>query len=170
MALSLSDKKNIVLKINKLASESVCVIAANYKRANVLQMTNLRKESLGSEVTVCAYRNSLSILGLQKTQFACLSEILSGPTILFFSKLEMSSAAKILDQFVKKHDVIQITGIVADNKLFQPERLEFFAKLPSKKEAITQLSFMINTPITRLVCAIKEPVSRLIRSISSLKK
>ncbi len=87
MTLKIDDKKAIVAKLAEVASNSMFVIAAEYRGLTVGEMTELRNKARKSGAEVKVARNTLSRKAVEGTRFQCLQKALVGPVILIFSKM-----------------------------------------------------------------------------------
>ena len=101
MALNLEDKKAMVADLLEVAGTAMSAVAADYRGLTVSVMNALRKSARRSGVSVGVYRNTLARRALQDTEFACLSEVLTGPIVLFFAQNEPGAAARLLRDFLK---------------------------------------------------------------------
>lgn len=163
MALKLEDKEEIVTELAKIANTAVSVIAADYRGLAVSEMTELRKNARSNGVLMRVYRNTLARRAIQGTPFACLHEILVGPMVLLFSPEEPGVAARLLRDFIKEHEMLEVKALVLSGELLGSDQLKSVANLPSREEALTQLVVVMQAPIVKLVRTLNEPVAQTVR-------
>ncbi len=168
MALKLDGKKAIVAELTGMADKSISVIAADYCGLTVSEMTELRVNARKAGVFMRIYRNTLARRAVEETAFACLSDSLIGPIVLFFSQDEPGAAAKLLRDFMKVHENLEVRALAMDSQLFGPDSLKDFAALPSRDEALTQLVSVLDAPVTKFVRTLAETYAQLVRVIAAV--
>ena len=85
VALKLEDKQAIVAEVTEAAGSALSAVLADYRGLNVGQMTELRKKAREANVYVRVIRNTLARRAVAGTEFACLEETFTGPTLLALS-------------------------------------------------------------------------------------
>ena len=168
MALNLAGKQQIVAELGALVSDSVSVAAAHYRGLSVEELMALRVKAREMGVVMRVFRNTLARRAVKDTPFSCISEALVGPVMLFFSKEEPSAAAKLLREFVKSYELLQVKGFALDEQLYGPEQLELIASLPTREEALGKLLYVMKAPVSQLVRTINEPVAQCVRVLSQV--
>ncbi len=168
MALRLKDKQNIVTDVAKLAKNAVSVIIADYRGLTVAEMTNLRAKARKLDVYLRVVRNTLAHRAFENTDFACLQDVLDGPICLAFSMGEPSSAARLLHEFAKEHENLEVKALSIAGQLLGPEQLEAIAKLPNYGQAIAMLMGVLQTAIGKFVSTLTEPYAKLARTIAAV--
>ena len=168
MGLDLAKKQQVVTELAKLASAAQSVAAAEYRGLTADQLYTLRVKARLMGVCVQVCRNTLARRAIQDTPFACLAETLVGPIILFFATEEPSAAAKLLRDFVKTHEMLQVKALVLDEQLYGPDQLEVIASLPTRDEALSKLLYVLKAPVTQMVRTINEPVAQMVRVFAQI--
>lgn len=171
MALGLEGKKAIVAEVNEVASSALSAVVAEYHGLSVAKMTALRVQAREKGVYVRVIRNTLAKRAVEGTEFACMSEALTGPLVFAFSKDEPGAAAKLFRDFAKEKENanLKVTGIAIGGKLIGPEQLDAVAKLPTKDEAIASLMSVMNGPVTKLVRTMNEFPTRITRVMAAVR-
>ena len=167
MALNLQDKKAIVTEISAVASSAMSAVAAEYRGSTVSVMNALRKNARKSKVSVGVYRNTLSRRALQDTQFACLSEVLTGPIVLLFSQDDPGAAARVLRDF-EFAEQLTVRGLALSGQLLPASQLKAVASLPTLHEALTQLVAVMQAPVTKFVRTLNEPAAQTARVFAAV--
>ena len=169
MALQLADKQAIVAEVSEVAKSSVSLAVADYRGLSVTQMTELRAKARSMNVCVKVARNNLVRRALEGGDFDCLRESLVGPLVLMFSLEEPGSCARLLKDFVKDNNTLEVKAIALDGKVYGPSDLKALASLPTKDEAISKLLSVMQAPISKLARTIAEPHAKLVRTIAAVK-
>ena len=168
MTLQLNDKKAIVEEMKGVLSTSVSAAAADYRGLTVSEMDALRSNARTAGVTVRVYRNTLARRAVKETSFECLTEALSGPIVLLFSQEDPGSSARILRDFIKTNEKLEVKALVIDGALHGAEQLEAIASLPTYDEALAQLMSVMKAPVTKYVRTMNETVTQVVRVLSAV--
>ncbi len=169
MALRLENKREIVAEVAEVAADSVSAVVAYYRGLSVGEMTELRAQARNSGVYLRVVRNTLAKLAFEGTEFACLQESLTGPLVLAFSRTEPSAAARLVRDFAKDHDKLEVKVLAVGGNLYEASQLAAIAKLPTKDEAISQLMSVMLAPVTKLARTLNEPAAKMVRTFAAVR-
>lgn len=169
MTLTLAAKKAVVEEVNAVASKAISAVVADYRGLTVNQMTQLRKEARQAGVFLKVVPNNLSKRAFETTDFACLNEVLVGPLFIALSLEAPSDAARLLKDFAKTNDSIEVKALSISGKLLGAEQLSAVASLPTREEALSKLLYVMKAPIEKFVRTMNEPHSKLVRTIAAVK-
>jgi len=139
MALRLEDKQAIVAEVNKAAKAALSAVAADSRGVTVGAMNELRAKARASGVYLRVIRNTLARRALEGTDFACLTDTLTGPTILAFSNEHPGAAARLLKDFAKANERFEIKGLAFEGEFIAAAHVDRLATLPTYNEAIAKL-------------------------------
>ena len=169
MALTLERKKAVVTEVAEVARGALSAIAAEYRGLSVAEMTDLRVNARNAGVYVRVVRNTLARRAFEGTDFACMSDSLSGPLVLAFSREEPGSAARVMRDYAKDNDKLVIKLVAFDGKLLDASEVGKLASLPTKDEAISQLMSVMKAPITKFVQTLQAPHAKLVRTMAAVR-
>lgn len=169
MPLNFEQKEAVVTELSHVLENSISAVAADYRGLTVSEMTELRKTAREKGVHARVYRNTLARRAMKETPFACLDEILVGPIVLFFAQEEPGAAARLLRDFLKSNDKLEIKALALDGDMLGPDQLEAVASLPSRDEALGQLCAVIQAPVAKFVRTLNEPVAQCVRVIAQIR-
>ncbi len=169
MTLKLNDKKAIVESVNSVASEALSALVADYQGLTVEQLTVLRKEARESGVTVQVVRNTLAKRAVQGTDYACLEDVLVGPTVLAFSHEDPGAAARLFKKYSKEYKALEVKALALGGNLLGADQLEAVASLPTYEEALAKLMATMKAPANKLVQTINAVPTKLVRTLVALK-
>lgn len=156
MALRIEDKKAIVAEVAEQVSSALSAAVADYRGLTVNEMTSLRVEARKSGVYLRVVRNNLARLAIKGTDFECLGDALVGPLVLALSMDAPGASAKLFKNFQKDHKSFEVKNLVMEGELYGPEKLDDFAKIPTKDEALAILLNVMQAPVTKLARTLKE--------------
>ena len=169
MTLSLAAKKEVVDEVSEVASTAISAVVADYRGLTVNQMTKLRAEARKNNVYLRVVPNNLARRAFEKTDFACLSERLVGPLFIALSTEAPSDAARLLKDFAKTFDKLEIKAISLSGKVLEANQLDFVASLPTRDEAISKLMYMMKAPAEKFVRTLNEVPTKLVRAVAAVK-
>lgn len=169
MALRLEDKKQIVVDVNEAAGSALSAVLADYHGLSVEQMTDLRKQARDSGVYLRVVRNTLLKRAVEGTEFECIQEALSGPTVLAFSKEDPGSAARLIKDFAKENKQLEVKALAVGGKLLAADQIDVLAKLPTRDQAISILMSVMQAPVTKLARTINEVPSKFVRTLAAVR-
>lgn len=170
MSINLSKKKDIVEKVKKIADSAKSIILTNYKGLSAPEITNLRSIARKKNVNLFIAKNNLLKIGFKTTPYKSIEKYLTGQSLLFFSETELSSSARIVDDFCKENDKLKVSIISLSGNNFPSKDLKYISNLPTKKEAIFSFICLIKRPINNLISTLKCPSSKFLILLKELSK
>lgn len=165
--LNLEAKKAIVAELTGVVGSATAAVAADYRGLTVSVMNALRKNARKTGVSVGVYRNTLARRALKDTNFACLSDVLVGPIVLFFAQNDPGAAARLLRDF-EFADKLTVRGLAIGGQFLPPEQLKAVASLPTRDEALARLASVIKAPVTKFVRTLNEPAAQMVRAFAAV--
>ena len=169
MALTLERKKAVVTEVAEVSRAALSAIAAEYRGLSVAEITNLRINARNAGVYLRVVRNTLARRAFEGTELACMSDGLSGPLILAFSREEPGSAARVMRDYAKENNKLVIKLVSFGGKLLDASDVGRLASLPTKDESISQLMSVMMAPIAKLVRTLAEPQAKLVRTLAAVR-
>ncbi|RNB78920.1 50S ribosomal protein L10 [Brevibacillus nitrificans] len=147
-----------VQAINEIAGklrDSQTTVVADYRGLTVAQVTELRKQLREAGVEFQVLKNSLTRLATEKESLTELDQYLTGPNALAFSKDDIIAPAKIIAEFAKKNDKLEIKGGVIEGKVVGAEQIKALASLPSREGLLSMLLSVLQAPMRNVALAVK---------------
>ncbi|HEX4974710.1 MAG TPA: 50S ribosomal protein L10 [Pseudomonadales bacterium] len=169
MVLKLEDKKVIVTEVNAVASSALSAVLADYRGLTVSEMTELRKLAREQSVYLRVIRNTLAKRAVEGTEFECLNDSLVGPTVLALSLEDPGSAARLLKDFAKGHERLQIKALAVGGVAMGPEHIDRLAKLPTREQALATLACVLQAPVVKFARTLNDVPSKLARALAAVK-
>jgi len=169
VTLTLAAKKAVVEEVTAVASKAISAVVADYRGLTVNQMTQLRSAARKSGVYLRVVPNTLTRRAFEGTDFACLSDKLVGPLFIALSMDAPSDAARMLKEYVKTFDKLEIKALAVGGKTYEANQLEAIASLPTRDEALAKLMFVMKAPIEKFVRTLAEPHAKLVRTVAAIK-
>ncbi|MEW4372707.1 50S ribosomal protein L10 [Paenibacillus kandeliae] len=135
--------------------ESVSTVVADYRGLNVAQVTELRKQLREAGVEFQVLKNTLVRRATESAELTELNEVLSGPTAIAFSKDDAVIAAKILNDFAKTNDALELKGGVVEGRVVSADEIKALAALPSREGLLSMLLSVLQAPVRNFALAVK---------------
>lgn len=169
MALNLEQKKAIVAEVAEVASSAHSAIAAEYRGLTVSQMTELRVQARDGGVYLRVVKNTLARRAMEGTEFECMSEGMIGPLVLAFSQEDPGAAARVIKDFAKANEKLEVKLVAIGGKLMAPGDIDALAKMPTYDQAISTLMSTMKAPVQKLAATMNEVPGKLVRTIAAVK-
>ncbi len=167
--LNISQKKEVVERLAREFKESEISILVNYKGINVLKMTELRALLRNEGIQIEVVKNSLMERASEGTDAALMKDFFKGPNALVLSKMDPVAPAKILINFAKDNEKLEIKAGALAGKLLNPEEIKQLAKLPSKEELLGKLVYTLNAVPTSFVNVLSGVPRAFVNVLNAIK-
>lgn len=169
MALNLEQKKEIVAQVNEAASGALSAVLADYRGMTVDQMTDMRSKARDTGVYVRVIRNTLAKRALAGTEFECLQDAFVGPTLVAFSQEDPGAAARLLKDYVKDVEALEVKALAIGGEMLGAESLDTVAKLPTRDEALATLMSVMLAPVTKFVRTLNDVPGQVVRVVAAVR-
>lgn len=170
MSITFSKKKDIIKKIQNIASNAKSIIITSYKGLTSPEITDLRALARLKEVNLFIAKNNLLKIGFKNTIYNNFDKYLKGSNLLFFSTKELSVSAKVINDFCKNNNKLKVNIISLSGKLFINKDLDYLSNLPTYKQAIYSFLFLLKIPISNLLKTLKYPNFKLLILLKKINK
>lgn len=167
--LNISQKKEVVERLAKEFSEAEISILVNYKGIDVLKMTELRSQLRKEGIRIEVVKNSLLSRASEGTDAALMKDFYKGPNAIVFSKNDPVAPAKILINFAKDNEKLEIKAGALAGKLLDIEEIKQLAKLPSKEELLGKLVYTLNAVPTSFVNVLSGVPRAFVNVLNAIK-
>ncbi|HWJ79844.1 MAG TPA: 50S ribosomal protein L10 [Niallia sp.] len=155
MSSVIEQKQQIVSDIAEKFKASKSTIVVDYRGLTVSEVTELRKQLREAGIEFKVFKNSLTRRAAESVELTGLNESLTGPNAIAFSNEDVVAPAKILNDFAKKHEALEIKAGVIEGNLATVEEVKALAELPSREGLLSMLLSVLQAPIRNLALATK---------------
>jgi large subunit ribosomal protein L10 len=155
MSKAIESKQQVVTEIAEKLRESKSTIVVDYRGLTVSEATELRKNLREAGVEFKVYKNSLTRRAAESVEMAELNEFLTGPNAIAFSNEDVIAPAKVLNDFAKDHEALEIKAGVIEGKLVSLDEVKAIATLPSREGLLSMLLSVLQAPMRGLAIATK---------------
>ncbi len=155
MSKVLEQKQQVVSEVAAKLKESKSTVVVDYRGLNVAQVTELRKQLREAGIEYKVYKNTLVRRATAEAGFSGLDEHLVGPTAIAFGAEDVIAPAKVLNEFAKKNEALEIkTGIIEGN-IASAAEVKALAELPSRDGLLSMLANVLQAPVRGFAIATK---------------
>ena len=169
MALNLEGKKAIVAEVNETAANALSLVIADARGVDVTAMNGLRAKARAENVQLRVVRNTLAKRAFAETDYACVEEVLVGPSLFGFSMEDPGAAARLFKDFAKDNKEFEVKALSVSGQLLESGQIDMLAKLPTLHEALGMLAGVTLAPITKLVRTFNEVPTKVTRVVAAVK-
>ncbi|BAQ09192.1 50S ribosomal protein L10 [Bacillus sp. OxB-1] len=155
MSKVLEAKQAVVGEISDKLKASASVVVVDYRGLNVSQVTELRKQLREAGVDFKVYKNSMARRAAEAAGLEGLNEHLTGPNAIAFSTEDVVAPAKILNDFAKKNEKLEIKAGVIEGTIATEADVKALAELPSREGLLSMLLSVLQAPMRNFALATK---------------
>ena len=141
-------KQPVVAEIAELFNGAKSAVVVDYRGLTVEQDTALRKQLREADVTYKVYKNTMIRFAAKGTEFEALEPHLEGPTALAVSKSDATAPARVLAEFAKTAEKLELKGGVVEGTYYDAKGINVIATIPSREILLGKLLGSIQSPIT----------------------
>ena len=149
-------KKPIVDEISAHIKDAQSVVLVDYRGLTVEQDTRLRKNLREAGVVYKVYKNTFMNFAFKGTQFESLSEYLEGPTAIAISTEDATAPARLLSEFAKTAEKLEIKAGVVEGNVYDAKGMETIASIPPRDVLISRLLGSLQSPVTNFARVINQ--------------
>lgn len=155
MSKVIEKKKQVVSEIATKLRESKSTILVDYRGLDVAEVTELRKQLREAGVEFKVYKNTMSRRAAEEAELSELNEVLVGPTAIAFSNEDVVAPAKVLNNFAKDHEALEIKGGVIQGNVASIDQIKELADLPSYEGLLSMVLSVLQAPMRNFAYATK---------------
>lgn len=144
------------------------VWVVDYRGLTVKETEELRRSIREAKGYVKVYKNTLVRIALKDMDLCNMDEVLDGPSAFVFCKEDPAASAKVLKDFAKEHENIEIKGGMMDNKFVTASEVEAIASLPSREQLLAQIAGAISGVARGLAVTVNGVPSGLAQTIKQV--
>ena len=167
--LNISQKKEQVKRLAKEFLESEISILVDYKGLDVLKMTDLRAQLRNEGIQMEVVKNTLLDRASEGTDAALMKDFYKGPNAIVLSKDDPVAPAKILVNFAKDNDKLEIKAGALSGKLLSSEEIKQLAKMLSREELLGKLVYTLNAVPTSFVTVLSGVPRSFVNVLNAIK-
>src|SRR5881628_557383 len=115
-----------------------------YRGLSVNQVSALRKKVRATSSRYRVVKNRLALRVIKGTPYEGLAPHFEGPTAIATSDREPSALAKVLEDFTKDNQGLQVKAGLVDGRVIDTVGIKALASLPSREVLVARLLSVLN--------------------------
>ena len=155
MSKAIENKQVQVQEITEKFQGAASVVVVDYRGLNVAQVTELRKQLREAGVEFKVYKNTLTRRAAEAAGVEGINEVLTGPNAIAFSTEDVVAPAKIINEFAKKNEALEIKAGIIEGTISSVEDVKALAELPSREGLLSMLLSVLQAPVRNFALATK---------------
>ena len=152
----LEAKKGLVEEIKSKLDGAQAGVLVDYRGITVEEDTALRKAMREAGVDYSVVKNTLLNFAIKGTDIESISAFLEGPSAIAISKTDPVAPAKIIGEFIDKHEKLTIKTGFMDGRVVEVDEIIKISKLPSREEMLAKAFGSMKAPISNLARVINQ--------------
>ena len=142
----------------------------DFKGITVPQVTELRKQVRETNSGYVVVKNTLALIALKDSPIVAMREHFNGPTAIAFNEKDAVMLAKALTKFAKDVPAMRFKGALLNGQVVPPDQIQAIANLPSRKELVSKLLFLLQSPIRGLATVLQANIRNLAVVLDQIEK
>ncbi|MGL4972126.1 MAG: 50S ribosomal protein L10 [Culicoidibacterales bacterium] len=151
----IEQKQQLVNEVAAKMQASQSTIVVDYRGLTVTELTELRRELRAAGVEFKVYKNNLVRRAATELGHDGLLDALTGPNAIAFSNEDVVAPAKILADFAKKHEALEIKSGIIEGKVAELATIQELAALPNRDGMLSMLLSVLQAPIRNMALVAK---------------
>ena len=147
----LEQKKVTVAELIEKLKAAQAGVLVDYRGLTVSEDTELRRKFREAGVEYTVVKNTLTRFAAKEVGLDELDGVLHGPTSLAISDSDPVAPAKIIADFAKGNDKVEIKAGFLDGKVISLDEIKTLANTPSREVLIAKIMGSLNAPVSKLV-------------------
>lgn len=147
----LEAKKNQVAQTAEVLKSAQTGILVDYRGLTVAEDTELRNKLREADVKYFVIKNTLLSLATKEIGLDGLEEALHGPTAVAVSADDPVAPAKVLADFAKDNETLEIKAGFMDGAVMSMDEIKKLAATPNMETLIAKMMGSMNAPASNLV-------------------
>lgn len=173
MAISRSAKEQSVSTLSDELGRLKLAVMTDYRGLTVAEVEELRGILREQGITYRVAKNTL--LRLAASNNDALADVdpktFSGPMALAIGFEDEVAPARLIFQYAKKHDALEIVGaITGDGSVLTAAEVKALATLPTREQLLAQVVGTIAAPLTGFVGVMAGNVRSIINLLNALQE
>lgn len=150
-------KEKLVQELNTKFDQNEASFVVRCQGMTVAQMHDLRLKLAKKDGELKVAKNRLMKLAIsQGSDCSNLNAQMTGQTAVVFAKSDFTAVAKVLNDFAKKNEELQIVAGCCESQLFDKVGVVKLAAIPSREVLLAQLCGVLNAPIAQFTWIISQ--------------
>jgi large subunit ribosomal protein L10 len=165
---ALQQKKEVVVGLSSKIKSAKAMIFADYRGLTVAQDTELRTALRKAGIDYKVVKNTLTRFAMNENGISGIDSYLNGPTAMALSSTDPVAPAKVLAEYAKKFEKLELKVGVVEGKVIDVDGIKALAELPSREVLIARVLGGFNAPISGFVNVLNANLKGLVVALNAI--
>ncbi|NLQ66953.1 50S ribosomal protein L10 [Streptococcus mutans] len=152
---SIAKKAELVDAVAEKMKAAVSIVVVDSRGLTVEQDTVLRRNLRESAVEFKVIKNSILRRAAEKAGLEGFDDIFTGPSAVAFSNEDVVAPAKIINDFAKDAEALEIKGGAIEGAVSTKEEIQALAALPNREGLLSMFLSVLQAPVRNVAYAVK---------------
>ena len=167
--MKLEAKQRITEDLHDRLARSAIIVLTDYKGLDVTSINDLRRKLREANIEYQVVKNTLLVRAAENTDVALIKDHFKGPSAIAISYDDPVAPAKVLTQFAKDNNKLEIKVGVLNGKVLDAQDIKALAMLPAREVMLAQLLATLNAVPTSFVRVLAEVPRSMLNVLTALK-
>ena len=177
------NRKEKEQQVDSLAEQfgsAIVALCADYRGLTDQDMCTLRRDLRAKGATGRVVKNTLAKISVEKAlnsgdegsskeDVQKFIGMFQGPSLVVFSETDPSAPAKVLSDFAKGKEALEIKGGWFEGEFLDQGAVKELASMPSKEELYARLLSVLQGPATKVARLLQAPGSQLVQLLEAYR-
>jgi large subunit ribosomal protein L10 len=168
--VKIDQKKAIAQDLHEKFKKAKVVIVTDYKGLDVGAMNQLRRKLREADIEYRVAKNTLFTRASKDTGVEAISADFKGPNALALSYTDPVAPAKVLTDFMKSNDKLEIKIGVMDGKALSFNDIKALSSLPPREVLLAQVLSAMNAVPTSFVTVLSGVPRNFLNVLQAIKE
>ena len=161
------EKSEVISELREKFARAKVAVITGYSGINVEQITDLRRKLSQSKVEYRVVKNTLAKKAVEGTTLEPLKDHFVGPVGIALGYDDIVAPAKVLFEFSKTQNKLELKVGVLDGKLLKQADIKALATMPSLNALRGKIVGLLQAPASRIVGVLQAPGGQLARVLKA---
>ncbi|MDQ0223131.1 50S ribosomal protein L10 [Streptococcus moroccensis] len=152
---SIAKKAELVDIVAEKMKAAASIVVVDARGLTVEQDTVLRRNLRNEGIEYKVIKNGILRRAAEKAGLEGINDIFVGPTAVAFSNEDVVAPAKIIFDFAKTADALEIKGGAIEGAVASVEDVKALATLPNREGLLSMLLSVLQAPVRNVALAVK---------------
>lgn len=152
---SIAKKAELVDIVAEKMKAAASIVVVDARGLTVEQDTVLRRNLRNEGIEYKVIKNGILRRAAEKAGLEGINDIFVGPTAVAFSNEDVVAPAKIIFDFAKTADTLEIKGGAIEGAVASVEDVKALATLPNREGLLSMLLSVLQAPVRNVALAVK---------------
>lgn len=150
-------KDNVIQELSQKFASNQAAFIVRCQGLTVGELHELRVKLEPKEGELKVAKNRLVKLAVAgSADCKTLSPMMTGQTAVVFAKSDFTGVAKVLHDFARKHESLEIVAGCCESQLFDKQGVVALAKVPSREVLLSRLCGVLQAPVAKMAYVVAQ--------------